>query len=428
MEFFSWLSKSIFEFNFWLQPVLYAGHGYIATEMALAMLFRPYEPVFIPGTKIQLPFTPGIFPRGQHKLSVAIANTITDTLLTAEDIKRQTEKLVSEENIYQALHHLIDSIGDELRDISHIQGIYRFVDQVVPSLLVRFASEGIAALERGDDKAFNALLERVFTYALPKLHLNYDQAGWLVDQIFNTLLPPDFMRTLLVDILTDQNIDEIDKMVRHQVKGLQGLLVQFIDIKKPLNEFRHFLLDQPQEANAFILALIDRAEIREKLTGQVMLFSPHNLAGESLEVIRHALVGMTRNLLLEHKEEIGQMLSTLSEEATHSITNRLLQIDFNDWAEKSLPGVKRDLARFIHTYLNKQLEYLLSKALPAISMNAVIVEKIDRFSAKELEDVIQKICHRELRSLAYLGAFLGFWLGLVTNFFAFMHWIPTAPK
>ncbi|MBY0404945.1 MAG: DUF445 family protein, partial [Cyanobacteria bacterium] len=373
--YFKWLGTNLQEPSFWFQPVFYAVHGYVATEMALMMLFRPYEPIFIPGTKIQLPFTPGIFPRGQHKLSIAIANTITEMLLTPSDIKKQAEKLVTEENIYKALDALIDSIGDELRDISHIRDLYHFVDNLVPPLLHKLVNDALVGLEEGDDKDFNNLLDRFFIFTLPRLHLSKDQASWMIDQLFNTLLTTDYLRLLLVDILSDQNIMEIEKQVRHQVKGLQGFLVQFIDIQKGLQGFRDFLLRQPQESNDLIQALMERSEIREKFTEQLMLFSPHNLAAESLEIIRVAIRQIAKNVLVDNREEIAQMLSQLSAEATHTLTNRMIQIDFNQWSERFLPGFKKDLARFINTYLHKQLETLISQALPAISMNSLIVDK-----------------------------------------------------
>src|SRR6266478_467081 len=101
MAFFSWLVHSMVRPIFWFQPVFYTFHGWLATEMALWMLFHPYEAKYIPGTKLQIPFTPGIFPRGRHKLSVAIANTITDILLTQADIQKQAQKLITVENIHK---------------------------------------------------------------------------------------------------------------------------------------------------------------------------------------------------------------------------------------------------------------------------------------------------------------------------------------
>jgi uncharacterized membrane protein YheB (UPF0754 family) len=130
---------------------------------------------------------------------------------------------------------------------------------------------------------------------------------------------------------------------------------------------------------------------------------------------------MIRETLIDNRETIVSSLSEFSESVTRTLTNKILRIDALEWSERWLPGIKRDLAKFIDTYLDKELENMLSLALPAISMNAVIVEKIDQFSAQQLEETIQRICHRELRWLAFLGAFLGFWLGLLSN--AVMFWL-----
>ena len=76
-----------------LPPILYFAHGYLATWMAVAMLFHPYDAYFVPGTKIQIPLTPGIFPKRRAKLAQAVASTVTETLLTPKDIKDQVERL-----------------------------------------------------------------------------------------------------------------------------------------------------------------------------------------------------------------------------------------------------------------------------------------------------------------------------------------------
>lgn len=425
MDYFSWLGTYLREPGFWFQPIFYAAHGWLATEMALLMLFRPYEPVFIPWTKIQLPFTPGIFPRGRHKLSVAIANTVTEMLLTRDDIQRQAEKLVTEENIYQALDVVVESVTTELRDVSHLQAIYRHVDRLVPPLLEKLANDMILSLEADDNQVFEGLADRFFAFALSRLHLGREQAVWFVDLMFSTILTPSYLRTVMAEGLSDETIEEINNALKRQVKGLRGVLMSFIDVKKGIYDFKYFLLGEPETAEQLILEMEDRLEVREKLVTQVMQFSPRQLPAESLEELRRFMVQYLRGVLVENREEIAGLVGSLSAEATHTLTNHLLQIDFKDWGERTLPGFKRDVARFVHTYLSKELENMVSRALPAIGLNTVIVDKIDRFSAKELEQTIQRICHRELRWLAYLGAFLGLWLGLLSNLAGY--WIHPAP-
>lgn len=423
MDFFSWLLQNSLKPMFWFQPLFYTLHGWLATEMALWMLFHPYEPKFLPGTKFQLPFTPGIFPRGRHKLSRAIAHTITEILLTQEDIKKQAEKLITQDNIYRALDALMDSIGQELRDISHIRRIHRHVDKFVPPLLEKLLRDSIANLEAGDEKHFQAIVEPLFNRVIPYLTISEAQAGLVAKSICHTIVTPANVRQILIDILIPENIALLDSAIRQRVTGFQGLVLRFVDISKSFSEFRLFLIDEVEEAETVIAQALEHLAVEQKVQQQVLKFSPQQLPVETLEEVKLTVIDSLRKALITHQEAIIQVASQLSEEATQAITRSLVHVDYKTLAKTWLPGFKRDLARFIYTYLNKELEHLLSMALPAISLNTVIVAKIDQFSAQQLEETIQRICHRELRWLAFLGAFLGFWLGLVSNMVSYW-WHP----
>ncbi len=415
MAFFSWLTHSVTQPVFWFQPVFYTFHGWLATEMALWMLFHPYNPVYIPGTKIQLPFTPGIFPRGRRNLSVSIANTITDILLTKDDIKKQAQKLITEENIFTALDAILSSVLSELKDITHIRRIYRYVDNLLPPLLQKLLNDFILALESGEEKQFEAIFNQLYQRVLPKIRLEEDQARFLAKMLFENWATPPTLRNALINALTPETIDILDESIRAKVGGVSGFILKFVDTKKGFYQFRHFLTDEIEEAEQMIAELIVKLNLQERIAQSMVKLTPQQLPVETLESMRVYLLDATKKMLVTHREDVVQSVCNLSEEATHSITSSMMHIDFTKASESWLPGLKRDLASFIYTYLHKELENLLSKALPAISLNTVIIEKIDQFSAQELEETIQKICHRELRWLAFLGAFLGFWLGLVSN-------------
>jgi uncharacterized membrane protein YheB (UPF0754 family) len=425
MNFLTWLSHNVFHWTFWFQPLFYTFHGWLATEMALWMLFHPYEPQYIPGTKIQLPFTPGIFPRGRHKLSISIANTITDILLTEEDLKKQAEKLITQDNIQKTFDALFDSIGTELRDITHIRRLYRYIDNLLPPLMEKLVNHYISGLEKGDDKHFEALFDQVYNRLLPHLNISESQAAFISKALMDNLITPVNVRGVLIEVLTLENIDIVEETIRSRVGGVQGILMRFVDIKKGFYQFRQFLLVDVVEAERLIADMLEHLEVETKLAGRILKFSPQQLPVETLEGIKQHGAVVVKKLLVEHREEISQTLCNLGEEATHSITSTLMHIDYTQLSRSWLPGFKKDLARFTYTYLDKELENMLSKALPAISLNTVIVEKIDQFSAQQLEETIQRICHRELRWLAFLGAFLGFWLGLVSNMIAYW-WHPVS--
>ena len=393
---------------FWFQPIFYSLHGWIATEMALWMLFHPYEPVYVPFTRWQLPFTPGIFPRGRKKLSVSIANTVTDLLLTEEDIHRQAERIVTEENIYKAIDSLSGSVYRELQDVGHLRRIYRYIEDMIPGLADSLVVKLVDNLKQGEQsEALNAV-SQLLSNIFGKLHLTPLQADRLSQLLLTDLLPPEAIRLGLVCLLNEENSYRIQAALRKRMQGWQGLVMRFVDVQDTLLKARNFLRDNPEAGNDMVRELTLELSLREKVAEFLVTLPLHRL-----NVAHSPLLDVIRQGLVEHQDVVSQAVAGLSGEITQALTAQVLRLDL-PWA-KWLPPLKRDVARFIYTYLHRELANLVGKALPAISLKDVIIDKIDRFSAQELEQTIQRICRSELRTLAYLGAFLGFWLGLVSN-------------
>lgn len=90
-------------------PLIGAVIGYITNWIAVKMMFRPLKPIKI--GKFTLPFTPGIIPKNKGRLAEAIGNTISNDLLTDDDIKNI---LLSEEII----NKIRDGINNYLNSAS----------------------------------------------------------------------------------------------------------------------------------------------------------------------------------------------------------------------------------------------------------------------------------------------------------------------
>lgn len=91
-------------------PLIGALIGYCTNYIAVKMLFRPLHPIKIGGW--QLPFTPGVIPKGQERLAKALGRAVGDTLLTEKDF----EEVLLSENVMQSLDHLADQLLDEQDD------------------------------------------------------------------------------------------------------------------------------------------------------------------------------------------------------------------------------------------------------------------------------------------------------------------------
>ncbi|MCL1828316.1 MAG: DUF445 family protein [Oscillospiraceae bacterium] len=66
-------------------PLIGAVIGYITNYIAIKMLFRPLEPVYLFGKR--LPFTPGIVPRRKDELAGTLGKMIVAKLFNADDLE-----------------------------------------------------------------------------------------------------------------------------------------------------------------------------------------------------------------------------------------------------------------------------------------------------------------------------------------------------
>src|SRR6056297_1305703 len=72
----------------WILPSIFGSIiGYITTDTAIKMLFRPLKAKHI--GPIKLPFTPGIIPRQRDKLAESIGLMVSRELITEDAIRRQ---------------------------------------------------------------------------------------------------------------------------------------------------------------------------------------------------------------------------------------------------------------------------------------------------------------------------------------------------
>ncbi len=127
--------------NFIIFPFIGAVIGAITNEVAIKMLFRPYNPIKL--GKFTLPFTPGVIPRQRHTIAENIAKTFEKNLLSGDEI----HKVITGNNVKRILHKKIKEfiesklgmfsgmLEDMIPDIVYkiISGIEEMADQAIAS-------------------------------------------------------------------------------------------------------------------------------------------------------------------------------------------------------------------------------------------------------------------------------------------------------
>lgn len=73
------------QYDFIILPAIGFFMGYFANVLFITMLFRPYKKLKL--GKLQIPFTPGIFPKHLMKLSRSAGNAIQEALLSSQELQ-----------------------------------------------------------------------------------------------------------------------------------------------------------------------------------------------------------------------------------------------------------------------------------------------------------------------------------------------------
>jgi uncharacterized membrane protein YheB (UPF0754 family) len=411
--------------SFIFPPIFYALHGWLATAMAIAALFRPYEAWYFPFTRWQIPCTPGIFPKRRNKLAAAVAGTITDTLLTTSDVKRQVESLVTEQNIYLAVDGFIDAILREFRDTEKLHRLARDISELSPAILQQYVVSIVDGVEKGQDRRVGTMVEKLFDHIILSTRISKEQSEEFADRIMENMVNPVQIRSIIVNLLTPQNIGALDDSIQAHATPPLKLLARIINVKNVCNESRKFMESEPEKANKVITDLIKRFEIREQIAQKIMTFDMRSMPLQSIANLRNSLISFVESFLVEHRQDLISGVERIQGEAVGTVQAAIIRFNPGaipgDWLER----VKREVSAFMYFYLKRELGALLEQALPKLGTYGMIANKIEQFSPQQLEMLVQRICHTELKWLGILGGFIGFWLGLVQDIvnFGSMHHI-----
>jgi uncharacterized membrane protein YheB (UPF0754 family) len=403
------LQKAFFTYVF---PILfYTFHGYIATVMAIWLLFHPYEPIFLFGW--QLPMTPGIFPKRRPKLSQAVATTVTDTLLTTSDIKAQVETLLTEENIYLAVDGMVNVLLTEFRDTTKLHRLANEISELSPAFMEQFAVAVIEGVEHGKHKNIALITEKIFDQIVLTVRISRPQADEAAAWIMESVITPTNVRAELIRLLSPQNIASLDDSINRHASGPYKILARIIGVKRVCYEWRNFLEKEPDQADKILSDLLKQFHIQEQISDRIATFDLRSLPLQTIAKIRQQSISLVEEFLVSHKDAILNAVKNIQGPAVNTVQSVIIRFNpesvRSDWLER----VKHNIAQFCYGYLKQELGGLLERAIPKLGVYGIIARKIELFTPQQLEDVIKRICKQELRWLEYLGGFIGFWMGCV---------------
>ncbi len=397
--------------NLWLYlgpPVAGGIIGYFTNDIAIKMLFRPYRAIYI-GNR-QLPFTPGLIPRNQERLAKRISDTIMGSLLTPEELQKLARRLLQPERVQGGILWLLRLALDQVR-LDKEQKTAKILAGILRDLLGQSLPRLIKVLARRED-FLEAQINQIFDQVLLEFRLSEEQATKLADWLLQVVLPPEVLRQLIVELLTDRTIQLIDEGFREKASGTYWVVANLFGLRNTLTRLRTFCLDEKEVTNARLTELIESMGVRERLKTWLHNLSLQNLPVSTVRQLRKTIGDSIRTYVQTRGTDLFQALSGSID--WENIASLLLNRLRNSAAvSASLEVISKELALLLERYLEKDLEDLVAQAIPVLAIDQVIIDRVKSTSAEELELATQGIVKNELQAIVNLGGLLGFVVGLL---------------
>lgn len=359
--------------------------GGVTNHLAIKMLFRPHNPVYIWGKR--LPFTPGLIPRRRDELAKQLGKTVVKYLLTPDTFRakffnatmrekvlewlgQQTkEKIFTEEKTLQqwldqaGLSHAPKMIEKKLDDL-----IVQQVGQVQNVLATQTVEQLLPASWKGRAES---KIPEISRYILNK-----------GDQYFDTVEGEQAIKGLIDGFLSS--------------KGTFGGMIQM------------FIGD-----GSSLVPMLQR-EVKKFLSSDSTFHVLNNLLQKEWDKLQVQTV----------PQLLGDLDFTSTTERIQKYAREQLAIRdrldlplvhyLPDGAKWLQDNVYPKLVETTFTQVENKLEDILSR----MDLENVVREQVDKFPVETLEDLVLGISKREFKMITVLGFLLGGIIGVVQGIIA----------
>ena len=405
--------------NLWIfivPPVAGSIIGYFTNDIAIKMLFRPYRAIYI--GKRKLPFTPGLIPSNQERLAQKVADTIMGTLLTPTELKKLASRLLATERIQGAILWLLKLALDRVKS-DREQKTAKILGGILRDLFSQSLPRLLKVLARRED-FLEAQINQIFDQILLNFQLKDAQAKKFSDWLLGSVLPPDTIRRAMIDFLSDRNIQIIDEGFRQKTSGTYWVVANLFGLRNSLIRLRSFCIDEPDITNARLEELSFSLQIRNRIKNWLTDLSLQNLPVSTVRQLRKTVREAVRNYV---REQGGNLVTGLGESVDweNLATLILKRLQSSPTINDSLEVISQEFALVLERYLEEDLEKLVAQAIPILSIDEVIIERVGATSPEELETAVQGIVKKELQAIVNLGGILGFVVGLFQTVLLFFN-------
>ena len=269
----------------------------------------------------------------------------------------------------------------------------------------------LRVLARRDD-FLEAQTNQIFDQILLNFQLKESQAKKFSDWLLSSVLPPDVIRRAIIDFLSDRNIQIIDEGFREKTSGTYWVVANLFGLRNSLIRLRSFCIDEKEITNARLEELTFSLQIRDRIKNWLKNLSLQNLPVSTVRQLRKTVRETVRNYI---RDEGGNVIARLGDSVEWENLSVLIlkRLQSSPTVNDSLEVISQELALVLERYLEEDLEKLVAQAIPILSIDQVIIDRVSATSPEELEIAVQGIVKNELQAIVNLGGILGFIVGLL---------------
>ena len=356
--------------------------GSVTNFVAIRMLFRPYNPIYIFGKK--LPFTPGLIPKRRAELAEQLGKMVVDHLLTVESIQQR----ILTENFRQELLQWIIAQLKQLKksDLTVSQGLEQLGIKDAKGKTEYFIEQFISEqINKWFDAHKKSKLEDVLPPALQReIENKIPVVSAFILQKGNDYFASDDGKMQLENMIEDFFKDR---------GRVLGMLQMFMGNEKMAD------LIVPRVQKAL------NSERTLEFVSELLQKEWHTLKGQQVEMVYERVeANRLTNPIQSAIINMLQLDMYMNQPIAHLVEkNEELLMD------RFLPNV----VNLFFQRLFMQIEPLMEK----MQLQEIIREQVDTFSLERLEEMVISIAKKELGMITYLGGFLGGLIGVVQGLF-----------
>ncbi|MGM9927177.1 MAG: DUF445 domain-containing protein [Bacillus sp. (in: firmicutes)] len=367
-----------------LMVIIGAVIGAVTNFLAIKMLFRPYQPIYIFGKK--MPFTPGLIPKRRSQLAEQMGKMVVEHLLTAESIQ---QKIITPSFRQELLHWAQGKVGQLKQS-----------DQTVEDFLLKFGFTN--SQQYMESKVSSIVQKRINQWITAHQH---DKLENVLPSQFEQMIEekmPDVADVILQKgndfFSSDEGKIYIERLVEDFFREKEGMMWNMLQ-KFMMNEKVADII-QPKIQQFFA------SEGTKELVNELLMKEWHTLKGQQVEAIyedwgaKRLLEPVQRGLMnmLQLEKYYEMPISELVRQNEPFLINVMIPNIMEVMFEK----------------LFKHVEGIMVK----LNIQEIVREQVDTFSLERLEAMIISIAKKELSMITYLGAVLGGAIGIIQGIIA----------